>query len=516
VLEDRCSTRRVLRELRAARSRRRIGELDWIDNIYKGYLTLILSAVSIFYLAPVFGDTAASHSLVASIRHDGPAVIGVCIAVAVALGLRSGGRGGPLALEAADITHVLLAPVRRSTVLKSAALRQVRGVLLMGAIGGAVLGTLASVRLPGTTVAWLGAGAATGVLVALAMWGAALVASGCRLGVRRATGVGLVLVAWALTDVLFSTRLSPTTQVAWVALSPLEWSSAVWIGVLIAAAVPIVGFAVAGGVSLENAQRRASLVGQLRFAATLQDLRTVMVLHRQLAQELPRSRPWWHRSTAAPGRACWRRDWQGIARWPAGRVARVAALSVVAGLALVGARRGATALVIIAGAALFLAALDATEGLAQELDHPERAATYPVPWGSLIVRHLVVPACVLIVLELPALAVTVALSQASVAAVAAIVLVPAAVAGAVGAAAALVLGTPSPATLFGFGFPELAGVLLILRTVLPPALMVAALTPLILSSGASPIAAAGAIVLTVSTVALGVGAWLQSRRLRFE
>jgi hypothetical protein len=173
-------------------------------------------------------------------------------------------------------------------------------------------------------------------------------------------------------------------------------------------------------------------------------------------------------------------------------------------------------LVIIAGAALFLAALDATEGLAQELDHPERAATYPVPWGSLIVRHLVVPACVLIVLELPALAVTVALSQASVAAVAAIVLVPAAVAGAVGAAAALVLGTPSPATLFGFGFPELAGVLLILRTVLPPALMVAALTPLILSSGASPIAAAGAIVLTVSTVALGVGAWLQSRRLRFE
>lgn len=516
MLEDRCSTRRVLRELRAARSRRRIGELDWIDNIYKGYLTLILSAVSIFYLAPVFGDTAASHSLVASIRHDGPAVIGVCIAVAVALGLRSGGRGGPLALEAADITHVLLAPVRRSTVLKSAALRQVRGVLLMGAIGGAVLGTLASVRLPGTTVAWLGAGAATGVLVALAMWGAALVASGCRLGVRRATGVGLVLVAWALTDVLFSTRLSPTTQVAWVALSPLEWSSAVWIGVLIAAAVPIVGFAVAGGVSLENAQRRASLVGQLRFAATLQDLRTVMVLHRQLAQELPRSRPWWHRSTAAPGRACWRRDWQGIARWPAGRVARVAALSVVAGLALVGARRGATALVIIAGAALFLAALDATEGLAQELDHPERAATYPVPWGSLIVRHLVVPACVLIVLELPALAVTVALSQASVAAVAAIVLVPAAVAGAVGAAAALVLGTPSPATLFGFGFPELAGVLLILRTVLPPALMVAALTPLILSSGASPIAAAGAIVLTVSTVALGVGAWLQSRRLRFE
>jgi hypothetical protein len=516
VLEDRRSTRRVLRALRAARSRRRLGELDWIDTLYKAYLTVILSAVSIFYLAPVFGDTAVSHGVVASIRSDGPAVLGVCIAVAVTLGLRSGGRGGPLALEEADISHVLLAPVRHSTVLRSAALRQVRGVLLMGAIGGAVLGTLASVRLPGATLAWLGAGVGIGILVALAMWGAALVASGCRLGVRRATGVGFVLVAWALTDVVWSTRLSPTTQVARVALTPLVWSSAVWIGVVIAAAVPLAGLAVAGGVSLESAQRRASLVGQLRFAATIQDLRTVMVLHRQLAQELPRSQPWWHRSTRAPGRACWRRDWQGIARWPAGRVARVAALSVVAGLALVGARQGATALVIIAGAALFLAVLDATEGLAQELDHPERAATYPVLWGSLIVRHLLVPACVLVVLELPAFAVTVTLSQPSAVGAAALVLVPAAFAGAVGAAAALVLGAPSPNTLFGFGFPELAGVLLILRTVLPPALMITALTPLVLSSHPSPVAATAAIILAVSTITLGVWAWLQNRRLTFE
>lgn len=517
VFEDRRSTRRVLRELRSARSRRRLGELDWIDTVYKAYLTLILSGVSIFYLAPVFGDTEASRSLVASIRTDGPAVVGVCIAVAFALGLRSGGRGGPLALEQADISHVLLAPVRRSTVLRSAALRQGRGVLQMGAIGGAVIGTLASLRLPGATVAWLAAGVATGVLVALAMWGSALVASGCRLGERRATGIGLVLIAWALTDFLWSTRLSPTTQVARVALTPLEWSSAVWIGVVLAAAVPIAGLAVVGGGSLENAERRASLVGQLRFAATLQDLRTVMVLHRQLAQELPRSRPWWQLSTRAAGRPCWRRDWQGIARWPVGRVARVAALSVIAGLALVGAREGATALVIIAGAALFLAELDATEGLAQELDHPERAATYPVPWGSLIVRHLVVPVSVLLVLELPALAVVIALSPASTAVVAAVVLIPAAAAGAAAASVALVLGSPSPAKPFGLGFggPELAGVLLVLRTALPPALMIAALTPLVLSSPPSPRAVV-AIILVVATVTLGALAWMQRRRLTFE
>ena len=46
-----------------------------------------------------------------------------------------------------------------------------------------------------------------------------------------------------------------------------------------------------GVCSLEDAERRSTLVGQLRFAATLQDLRTVVLLRRQLALELPRKRP---------------------------------------------------------------------------------------------------------------------------------------------------------------------------------------------------------------------------------
>ena len=35
-------------------------------------------------------------------------------------------------------------------------------------------------------------------------------------------------------------------------------------------------------MSPEAAERRSSLVGQIRFAATLQDVRTVIVLRRQL------------------------------------------------------------------------------------------------------------------------------------------------------------------------------------------------------------------------------------------
>ena len=42
---------------------------------------------------------------------------------------------------------------------------------------------------------------------------------------------------------------------------------------------------------MEKAQRRARLVAQLRFAVTTQDLRTAMLLRRQLAAERPRPTP---------------------------------------------------------------------------------------------------------------------------------------------------------------------------------------------------------------------------------
>jgi hypothetical protein len=59
-----------------------------------------------------------------------------------------------------------------------------------------------------------------------------------------------------------------------------------WPLVLAAATVMLgVGLRRLDGVSLEALQRRSSLVGQLRFAVTVRDLRTVMLLRRQLSQE---------------------------------------------------------------------------------------------------------------------------------------------------------------------------------------------------------------------------------------
>ena len=74
----------------------------------------------------------------------------------------------------------------------------------------------------------------------------------------------------------------------------------------------------------------------------------------------------------------WRRGWQGIVRFPPLRVLRLAVLEVAAGAAAFGTWRGTTPLVVAAGLALYAAALDVVEPLAQELDHPDQRDGYPV------------------------------------------------------------------------------------------------------------------------------------------
>jgi hypothetical protein len=287
------------------------------------------------------------------------------------------------------------------------------------------------------------------------------------------------------------------------------------------------GVATVGGASIEAAERRARLVGELRFAATLQDVRTVIVLHRQLALQLPRSRPWFrvggHREGRVSGvHACWTRDWQGIARWPGNRLLRQAALGLVAGAALAAAWNGTPALVIVAGIALFLAGLDATEGIAQETDHPLIAAAFTLQWGRLLVRHLVAPAVLLLLTEVVGFAVVAALSGSSLALeVTALILIPAALGATAGAAAAVVLGTPSANLLAmgsQMGFPEISTILVLLRQIFPPALAIVAVAPVAVAQGATTNAlAAGAAATVLPMVAVaGVVAWIHTRKLSFE
>ena len=61
---------------------------------------------------------------------------------------------------------------------------------------------------------------------------------------------------------------------------------------IVAVTVMIVGVCMLQQTSLDALARRSSLVAQLRFAVTMQDIRTVILLRRQLNQEQTRTDPW--------------------------------------------------------------------------------------------------------------------------------------------------------------------------------------------------------------------------------
>ena len=180
-----------------------------------------------------------------------------------------------------------------------------------------------------------------------------------------------------------------------VALYPIAGGLWAWLVALPIAGLLGLGLAGVGGISLESAMRRASLVGQLRFALTVRDLRTVVVLSRLLAEERPRRRPLIRLRPGHGDRlAVWKRDWQGVLRWPLSRFVRVLVLGAVAGAAL-RVWAGTTPLLLVAGVALWLAAMDADVGLAGEVDHSDRGRSVPVDEGSLLLHHL--PAAIAVV-----------------------------------------------------------------------------------------------------------------------
>ncbi len=296
------SARATTRALRRSRRRHYLTESDWVDSLYKAYVTVIIAALALFYLTVTLGNTTVDAGTITTIRERAPGVLGLGIAAIVALGLRSGAHGGPLAPEPADVMYLLLAPIPRATVLRAAAARQLRGVVLVPAIAGGVAGSVTAGRLGGDRAGWIAAGVAAGALVALTAWARpssrraprcpcdAPTRSRCSSSRGRSS-------TWPPVVAPHRPRSLPGSRSfrspghgshSWAVGS--RWSSR-----------PSDSRA-AGNVALEPLGRRARLVSELRFAATLQDMRSVIVLHRELAQELPRSRPWWQAraATAAP------------------------------------------------------------------------------------------------------------------------------------------------------------------------------------------------------------------------
>ena len=509
----------IVGELRRARRKQRVSAIHWIDAVYQVYITGLVAIVVVVLASGAVGDGEVGASTLVDVRAHGAAVVGVVAALAVFLGLRSGSRGGPLALEQPDVRHVLLAPVDRGVALRSPAWRQFRFLCFASAAVGATAGQLALRRLPGNPAEWMAVGALFGVTVVSLGFGSALVAAGTGLRSWLATLIGGALVAWSVADVLDRVPAAPGSIVARLALWPLRTDPLALLGVVVAAALVVAGFRLVGGTSLEAAERRTSLVGQLRFAVTLQDLRTVLVLRRQLAQERPRSRPWIPAVFRHPHFPVFQRGLRSIARWPASRIVRVLVLAATAGLAMRGVWSGTTPLVLLAGLALWVAALDAAEPLGQEIDHPGRTDAYPIPRGQLFLQHLPVVGLVSIATGLVAGAVALFPVGANVPAE--VALLTGAVAGLLagcGATVSVVQGAPEAVDMLSMATPEIAGSRTVFRTAWPPGMAVLGTLPLLAARAAEmgvrqpvPVAAAVNVVLPLLAVVALFGGWVRFR-----
>ena len=489
IAVDTEATTGALKDLRRARRRNRIKDIHWIDALYRVYITALVGVIAVVFAVGKLPDDKLSTASLDKLADQGPAALGLLFAVAVAFGLRSGGRGGPLTLEAPVVQHEMLAPVPHEAVVRGPAFKQLRFMAFCGLIVGVIAGMLAGRQLPQGPVGPAVFAGLTGAVVAVAAVGTAMLASGRRVRWWLANAIAVVVIGWSVADVLAKLKTSPLTWLASLAFWPIRVTPIALVGVALALVVAALGFRAVADVSIEAARRRAGLVAQLRFAVTLQDIRTVVLLRRQLSQEKPRTTPWvrLRRASGTPPnwRTIWRRDWRSYLRFPLPRLLRMVALAIIAGLSLGAMWRGVIPMFIVAGLALYLAAYDAVEPIAQEVDHPTRWESFPDDSGRLLILHL--PAAILTMMVI-----------CSIAAASALILVPSAVvlqlalpmivatacASAVAAAVSTAMGSPDVAGLLGLG-QDMLGFLLAARLVAPPAIVVVSLTPL-LAAGSNP------------------------------
>ncbi|MEZ5167367.1 MAG: hypothetical protein R2695_13100 [Acidimicrobiales bacterium] len=467
-----------LRDLRRFIRTRRRKAVDVGDFLYRIYVSALLGLFG-FYLALGLVDDVA----VAQTGSHGPApralVDRLAAAVAIALGLRSG-NGGPLAIDDLELHHVLLSPVDRSVALaapRPAARRGggARGPVRRGRRRARVR------RLPGAQLEWVVAGVLGGAprsacrASAPPSWLRPRPSPpAARRGVAGAAGLGgrrpLARVAHVAHLGVRPARRVATRGPALAAVA-----------LVVTAALAGVGWIRRGGLSIERAHHRSQLVAQIRFAFAQQDIRSLLLLRRQLAFETPRRRPWFR--VPGGGRVERRfpalvRDARSYARWPLVRILRVGGLAVVAGLSLGAVWHGTTVLVAVAGVALYLASIEVIEPLSQELDHPGMLELIPVTPGHILLEHVAAAATAMTVVWLTVGSVaSIATLDWRVGAASAIAAVPGAIA-AVGAGGLSIKRFDSPAMVVP---PEVEGPRMLYRLLWPPLLATAGALPVLLA-----------------------------------
>ena len=508
------STSLALREMRRARRTRRLGELEWFEIAYRVYLAALFGGLAVMWLSDLVTDEPATASQLADVVDHGPAVVGLVAIAAVALGLRSGSDGGPISLEAGDARHLMLAPISRREVLLRPVGQRMRAISFAGAVTGAIAGQLASRRLPGSAAAWAASGAAAAALIGLVFVAVAVVAHALAVPRWAATALALLLLAAQGAAVVWGWP-GPGDGLGSLAMWGMRAHPADLVAAAVVIALAVVALVIADRLRLEQLTRRADLVSQLRFAVTVQDLRTVVLLRRQLRGERPRTSPWItvprRTGGAGPTSAVVRRGARGLARYPASRLARMAALAVLAGLAVVVVLRGTTPMVLAAGLALYLLGLDAIEPLSQEIDHPDVTDGVPRPRGWVLVRHLAAPIVVLIPFAAIGAA-TVAAAEPGAAAAAFALAVPVTLAGACGSVVSVVRDATDPLQAPSSAMPpEFAGASSFIRLAVPIVIStIPALTALAMREFPEPATAVRMAVLDVLLIA-ATAMWVRKR-----
>jgi len=473
----------ALRALRRHRQRNRLGELDWFEAAYRVYLLGGFGGGSVLWISSSVKDQTVGDAALADVLAHGPAVLGLVAVLAVMAGLRGGAQGGPLALEAADVVHVMLAPVDRRAALMRPAVQRLRSASFMAVAAGAIAGQLAGRRLPGSLLAWSASGALFGATVAGLWAGSALLAHTSHVRRPIATAVAVALGAWQGAAVAWSVP-GPGDTVGSIGLWGWRQHAVDAVPMVVAVVSVVAGVLLLGRLSLDALARRSALVAQLRFAVTMQDLRTVILLRRQLNQEHARHRPWMQvRRGGATGRGLWftvwRRGWHGLLRFPLSRVVRMTALAAAIGVAQASVVRGTTPAFVVTALLGFVLGLEVMEPLSQEVDQADRADAIPIERGELLARHLFAPAVALVPFGVVAgLAAWLSLGARSDAlAPVALLAIPTVLGAATGAVISIVRDAPDPfssSRTDAFVPPEMAGFTTTIRLVWP--IVVSALT----------------------------------------
>lgn len=516
----------ALRALRSARQRKRLVRLEWFELAYKVYVAGFVVIGAVALLSHFVGDELLTVAQYADVIAYAPSFLGLVMAVAVGMGLRSGARGGPLSVEVADVHHVLLAPLSRRRVLMRPGGQQVRLWAFTGLAVGAVGGQLLGRRMGDALGPWALSGAAAGATIGLGFVTAALLAHAGRMRRWQATLLAAALVAWqgaALLSVADTGKGKPVRgpfdTVGSLMLWPVRVRPIDMVAPLVMALAAGAGLALLGRFSVDALARRSALVSQLRFAVTVRDLRTVVLLRRQLSNEQHRLRPWF-RVPSSERLPVMVRGARGIARFPGSRLIRMALLVAVAAVAQVAAYRGTTPAIVVSALAAFVLGLECLEPFAQEIDQPDRCDGIPHPRGWVLVRHLPVSAVIAVLFGvLGAVGVGVALRTTVAWQLAAVLMLPVVLAGLAGAVLNVMAGIPTPITPGSVGDllpPEVAGMKEVFRTVRPLVVAVIGSLPVLAARAAAedghdPIPPALQVGVAVGLVVAAVTWWARSR-----